>query len=64
MEPKNKHVKHSDADAEQWLEVVKKKVAQLRYGSVLITIHDGRVAQVESMERTRFNTPPSKSSEP
>jgi hypothetical protein len=37
-----------------WLEVVRRNVGQLRYGSVQITVHDGRVTQVESLERTRF----------
>ncbi|TAE90468.1 MAG: DUF2292 domain-containing protein [Verrucomicrobia bacterium] len=37
-----------------WLNVVRKKVGQLRYGSVQITVHDGRVTQVESNEKTRF----------
>ena len=37
-----------------WLDVVRRKVESLRYGSVQITVHDGRVTQVESVERTRF----------
>ena len=32
-------------------------VASLRYGSVEITVHDGRVVQVEKRERTRITTP-------
>lgn len=38
----------------EWLEIVRKNVAGLRYGSVQITVHDGRVTQVESIEKTRF----------
>lgn len=41
----------------EWLEVVRKNVSGLRYGSVQITVHDGRVTQVESIEKTRFVTP-------
>jgi len=37
-----------------WLEVVLNKVTNLRFGSVQITIHDGHVIQVESIEKTRF----------
>lgn len=37
-----------------WLEVVRQNVANLRFGSVHITVHDGRVTQVESIEKTRF----------
>jgi hypothetical protein len=44
-----------------WLEVVRKKVEDLRFGSVQIIVHEGRVTQVESLEKTRF---PAKSDEP
>ncbi len=43
-----------------WLEVVQKKVGDLRFGSVQIIVHEGRVTQVESLEKTRF---PAKSDE-
>lgn len=39
-----------------WLEVVRRKAGNLRYGSIQITVHDGRVTQIESLERTRFTT--------
>ncbi|QJE97917.1 YezD family protein [Luteolibacter luteus] len=39
-----------------WLEVVRKKVEDLRFGSVQIIVHEGRVTQVESLEKTRFPT--------
>ena len=45
-----------DGPATDWLEVVRKNVANLRFGSVQITVHDGRVTQVESIEKTRFVT--------
>lgn len=37
-----------------WVEIVRQKVASLRFGSVQITIHDGRVTQVEATEKTRL----------
>ena len=40
--------------AEAWLEVVRRKVAAIRFGSVQITVHGGRVTQVEAVEKTRF----------
>src|SRR5688572_6362323 len=43
-----------DASGADWLEVVRKNVANLRFGSVQITVHEGRVTQVESVEKTRF----------
>lgn len=39
-----------------WLEVVRRNAGNLRYGSIQITVHDGRVTQIESVERTRFTT--------
>lgn len=42
----------------EWLEVVRQKVAKLRFGSVQVTVHDGRVTQVESIEKTRFAPKP------
>ncbi len=44
----------SDVPKTDWLEVVRQNVANLRFGSVQITVHDGRVTQVESIEKTRF----------
>ncbi|MES2997353.1 MAG: YezD family protein [Verrucomicrobiota bacterium] len=48
----------SQAPVPDWLEVVRKNAEQLRYGSIQITVHDGRVTQVESIERTRFSPVP------
>ncbi len=44
----------ADGSKTDWLEIVRKNVANLRFGSVQITVHDGRVTQVESIEKTRF----------
>ncbi len=38
-----------------WLEVVRQKVEQLKFGSVQVVVHEGRVTQVETIEKTRFN---------
>lgn len=46
-----------DGSRADWFEVVRKNVANLRFGSVVITVHDGRVTQVESIEKTRFVAP-------
>ena len=43
-----------DGSEADWLEIVRKNVANLRFGSVQITVHDGRVTQVESNEKTRI----------
>jgi hypothetical protein len=47
----------TDRGSADWLEVVSRKVAGLRFGSVQITVHDGKVTQVESVEKTRFVPP-------
>lgn len=44
----------SGNESAEWLEVVSRKVAGLRFGSVLITVHDGKVTQIESVEKTRI----------
>ena len=47
-----------DPAAADWLGVVTTKVRSLRFGVVQITVHEGRVTQVEVAERTRFPSPP------
>ncbi|MEO5716276.1 MAG: YezD family protein [Luteolibacter sp.] len=46
-----------DGPQADWLEIVCNNVANLRFGSVQIIVHDGRVTQVESIEKTRFASP-------
>jgi len=46
-----------DGPNTDWFEVVRNNVANLRFGSVVVTVHDGRVTQVESIEKTRFVAP-------
>jgi len=49
---------------EDWIEIVRRKVAGIRFGSVQITVHEGRVTQVESTEKTRIASESAKRSEP
>jgi hypothetical protein len=37
-----------------WARTVRDAVGSLRYGSVEIVVHDGRVVQVETREKVRF----------
>jgi hypothetical protein len=48
---------HTSRDSAEWLDVVSRKVAGLRFGSVHITVHDGKVTQIESVEKTRIAPP-------
>ena len=47
-----------DTKTEPWIEIVRRKVAAMRFGSVQITIHEGRVTQVEATEKTRIPNSP------
>ena len=47
----------ADESKTTWLEIVRKNIENLRFGSVQITVHEGRVTQVESIEKTRFVAP-------
>lgn len=38
-----------------WAERIVGQVNGLEYGSVLITVHDGRIVQIERTERKRFD---------
>jgi hypothetical protein len=38
----------------EWLEMVQRQVASLRYGVVQIVVHDSRVTQIEKTERVRL----------
>lgn len=40
---------------EQWLGRIVDQVNGLQYGSVNITVHDGRIVQIDRTERTRFD---------
>jgi hypothetical protein len=53
----NDRPKTDIASPGDWLEVVRKKVEDLRFGSVQIIVHEGRVTQVDSLEKTRFPSP-------
>lgn len=54
MSSQNAKIPESKINAD-WLEVVQKQVASLRFGVVQITVHDARVVQVETTERLRFD---------
>ncbi|MCM3748179.1 YezD family protein [Paenibacillus pasadenensis] len=40
---------------EAWLDRIADQVNGLEYGSVLITVHDGRIVQIDRTERKRFD---------
>jgi len=40
-----------------WLDLVRKQVDSLKFGTVQITVHDSRVTQVERVEKVRLDRP-------
>ena len=41
----------------EWMELVRGQVNSLKFGSVLITVHDSRVTQLEKVEKVRLDKP-------
>jgi hypothetical protein len=46
--------REEDEPAPAWERQVRRAVKALRYGSVEVLVHDGRVVQVETREKVRF----------
>ncbi len=40
-----------------WLDLVRKQVESLKFGTVQITVHDSQVTQVERLEKLRLDRP-------
>lgn len=47
--------------SEDWLAIVQRKVESLRFGLVQIIVHEGKVTQIESTEKTRLESRGSRS---
>jgi hypothetical protein len=41
---------------EEWLARIKEAVTGLKYGTVQIVVHDGRIVQIERTERFRYES--------
>jgi hypothetical protein len=46
-----------NSDLPEWLELVRRQVESLRYGTVQIVVHDSQVTQIEKVERVRLDKP-------
>ncbi|HEY1048527.1 MAG TPA: YezD family protein [Prosthecobacter sp.] len=44
----------AETETDSWIDIVRQKVAAMRFGSVQLIVHEGRVTQVESTEKTRL----------
>ncbi|MBH5319240.1 YezD family protein [Paenibacillus sp. GSMTC-2017] len=40
-----------------WQDRILNQVSGLQYGQVIITVHDGRIVQIDRTERTRYDAP-------
>ena len=56
---KNLNNQRPDGDSPEWIEVVREHVTSLRFGFVQVTVHEGRVVQIEKTERLRLEKPQS-----
>jgi len=44
----------ASSQLDEWIEVVRKQVESLRFGTVQITVHESRVVQIDTTEKFRF----------
>ena len=42
--------------SEHWLEQITELLRGMEYGSLLITVHDGAIVQIDRTERKRFDS--------
>jgi hypothetical protein len=58
----NSHATRTSGDAQariseplpDWLRLVREQVESLKFGTVLVTVHDSKVVQIERNEKTRL----------
>ena len=51
------HIEVATGSGEHWLVLVREQVESLRFGTVQIVVHDGRVTQIDKTERMRVEDP-------
>ena len=64
MDNRSRSMKHAEKNLSEpaWLQIVKKQASSLRYGVVVVTVHNGVVVQIERTEKTRIEPPRSEPS--
>jgi hypothetical protein len=50
----DKQQNHDRGKKPEWSEVVRRHVESLRFGVVLIVVHDGHVTQIDRTEKVRL----------
>ena len=46
-----------ETELPEWLDMVRRQVNSLKFGTVQITVHDSRVTQIERVEKVRLDRP-------
>lgn len=47
-------IRKNNLDEEKIWQIIKRQVEELKYGTVLITVHDGKITQIETSSKIRF----------
>jgi len=50
-------VKEEEDSVPAWLKLIREQVASLKFGTVQITVHEGKVVQLERVEKLRLDRP-------
>lgn len=58
MKTKTENAQPQHAGEARWLEVIRECVGKMRFGTVQVVVHEGRVTQVDATHRTRLNAEP------
>lgn len=45
---------NASPDFTQWVNLLEQKIASIRFGSIQIIVHEGRITQIESTEKIRL----------
>ena len=56
MKTKTEHDEPQISSEPRWLEVIRESIGTMRFGTVQVVVHEGRVTQVDATHRTRLNT--------
>jgi hypothetical protein len=46
------------SDFAPWVDLLERKIASIRFGSIQIVVHEGRITQIESTEKIRIQSDP------
>lgn len=47
-------IRKNNLDEEEIWQIIKRQVEELKYGTVLVTVHDGKITQIETSSKLRF----------